>query len=220
MTPAERPAEGPIITLSGPHVALGPPHRDLLPLLARWENDLALSVLSGDPARPVTLESLQAAYDRYSRGDERDLARFVIYERPTLHPIGETGLRQINHAHGTATFGISIGERACWGRGYGTEATLLVLDYGFSALGLHNIMLQVVGYNERAIRAYRRAGFRDIGRRRQSYRLGGRVYDEVLMECLATEFHSPLAAVLEPPGAAEQLGRPRQESGDVPEGGS
>jgi RimJ/RimL family protein N-acetyltransferase len=75
----------------------------------------------------------------------------------------------------------------------------LLLDYAFSVLGLHNVMLDVAGYNERAIRAYRRAGFREIGRRRQSYRLGDRVYDQVFMDCLATEFESPLKPVLDRP---------------------
>jgi RimJ/RimL family protein N-acetyltransferase len=49
-------------------------------------------------------------------------------------------------------------------------------------------MLGVRSWNVRGIRAYKRAGFKEIGRRRQAIRLGGRVYDEVLMDCLASEF--------------------------------
>ncbi len=94
----------------------------------------------------------------------------------------------INHFHRTAEFGIMIGEKECWGKGYGTEATRLVLDYGFSSLGLHNIMLRAFSFNERALRAYRRAGFREFGRRREAIRLGGQAYDDVQMDCLATEF--------------------------------
>ncbi len=77
------------------------------------------------------------------------------------------------------------------GKGYGTESTRLMLDYGFNALGLHNIMLEVYSNNERGIHAYRRAGFREIGRRREVFERGGRLHDVVYMDCLATEFESP-----------------------------
>jgi RimJ/RimL family protein N-acetyltransferase len=89
-------------------------------------------------------------------------------------------------------FAIGIGEKDCWGKGCGTEATRLILDYGFNALGLHNIRLTVHGANERAIRAYSRAGFRVIGRRREVVMRGGRRDDLVYMDCLATEFESPV----------------------------
>lgn len=68
---------------------------------------------------------------------------------------------------------IFLGEKDEWGKGYGTEATRLMLDYVFTALGLHNIMLKAFGYNERGIRAYRRAGFKEIGWRREAHWLAG-----------------------------------------------
>ena len=62
------------------------------------------------------------------------------------------------------------------------------MDYGFTALSLHSAMLRVYSFNERGIRAYRRAGFREIGRWRQAYRLAGHAHDVIFMDCLATEF--------------------------------
>ena len=67
-----------------------------------------------------------------------------------------------------------------------------MLDYGFNGLGLHNIMLTAFSFNERGLRAYTRAGFREIGRRREAFRLSGDAYDVVYMDCLATEFESPV----------------------------
>jgi RimJ/RimL family protein N-acetyltransferase len=67
-----------------------------------------------------------------------------------------------------------------------------MLDYGFTVLRLHNIMLTVSRANEPAVRAYTRAGFRVIGERRESRFLAGRVGGELFMDCLATEFSSPL----------------------------
>ena len=187
---ADRPSgesDAPPVTLVGRLVALGPVHRGLLPLLWKWESDLDLSLLTGDPSRPMTPEAIEQLYERYSKTDQESTT-FLIYERPTLRPIGTAGLMSIHHLHRTAEFGIGIGERDCWGRGYGTEATRLILDYAFNVLALHNVMLRVFSYNERAIRAYLRVGFREIGRRRQAQRIGSRVYDVVLMDCLATDF--------------------------------
>ena len=69
-----------------------------------------------------------------------------------------------------------------------------MLEYAFTGLGLHNVMLTAFAYNERGIRAYTRAGFREIGRRRQAHRFAGVAEDIVMMECLATEFERPASA--------------------------
>jgi diamine N-acetyltransferase len=183
-------AEGagdPPLTLIGDLVALGPGHKGILPLLWKWENDLELSVLTGDPVHPLTPEGIDTLYEGYSKNDP-SRASFVVYVRATMRPIGTIGLHSINHAHRTASLGVGIGEQDCRGKGYGTEATRLILDYAFTVLGLHNVMLWVFSYNERAIRTYLNVGFREIGRRRQAQRIGGQAYDVVYMDCLATEF--------------------------------
>jgi len=79
----------------------------------------------------------------------------------------------------TAEFNISIGATDCWGKGYGTETTQLMLTYAFDMLGFHAIWLRVIGTNERAIRAYRRAGFQEAGRLREAHRVGQQAYDLV-----------------------------------------
>ena len=177
----------PLLSIVGEHVALGPYHRALIPLLWKWENDLPLGPLSGDPMVPLTLEAVEADYDKHHKELPKDSATFAVYERATLRPIGKTGLSAINHMHRTAELGIVIGEPDCRGKGYGTEATRLLLDYAFTTLGLHNVFLRVYAYNAPAIRAYEKAGFREIGRRRQAHRIGGQAFDEVFMDCLATE---------------------------------
>lgn len=179
----------PIINIRGDLVALGPIRRDLLPLYQRWINDWEVTRTLGQQLRPMTWEAEEAWYAAAAIGSD---VQFQIYERATMRPIGTSGLHDINHQHATATCGILIGEKDCWGKGYGTETARLLLDYGFTALGLHNIMLQVYAYNERGIRAYTRAGYKEVGRRRQSLRRAGQAHDIILMDCLATEFESPV----------------------------
>jgi RimJ/RimL family protein N-acetyltransferase len=175
----------PIINITGEKVALGPIRRDLLPLYHRWINDFQVTRTLAARLCPMTWEAEEAWFEGASKGD--GAAMFTIYERATMRPIGNTGLEEIDYYHRTATFGLMIGEKECWGKGYGTETTRLMLDYGFTGLGLHNIMLTVYSFNERGVRAYVRAGFREIGRRREAVRLGGEAHDVILMDCLATE---------------------------------
>jgi RimJ/RimL family protein N-acetyltransferase len=127
MTASDDSARPPL-TLLGELVALGPLDKGLLPLLSTWENDLALSVLTGGPVRPVTPEAIDALYEERLSEQGPDHASFAIYERATLCPIGTAGLMAINHAHRTAELRIGIGERDGWGKGYGTEATRLEID--------------------------------------------------------------------------------------------
>jgi len=192
----------PPLTLVGDLVALGPAHKGILPLLWKWENDLELSVLTGDPVHPLTPEGIDSLYERYSKHDPSH-ASFVIYERSTLRPIGTIGLPNINHAHRIAELGVGIGEHDCWGKGYGTEATRLVLEYAFNVLGLHNVMLRVFSYNERALRSYAKVGFKEMGRRRQAQRIGGQAHDVVYMDCIATEFEGSVLGRYLPPGPGD-----------------
>jgi RimJ/RimL family protein N-acetyltransferase len=196
----ESGARRPIVTIIGEQVTLGPLHRDLLPLDARWTSDFATLRMQGMIPAPVTAEWITARYESGMAADDRIL--FAIYERATMRPIGVTNFQSVDDRNRTAEFVIFIGERSAWGKGYGTETTQLMLDYAFTALGLHNVMLAVYAYNPAAIRAYAKAGFREFGRRRESVWMGGRLWDTIYMECLASDFVRPvLARILEPDGA-------------------
>ncbi|GAA4017347.1 GNAT family protein [Deinococcus rubellus] len=98
--------------------------------------------------------------------------------------IGSVVLRDIDHRSGTAELGVAVYDSALWGQGYGSGATRLICQYGTFHLGLFNIMLKVFAFNERAIRAYQKVGFREIGRRSGAVRLGQERFDEVYMELL------------------------------------
>ena len=183
-------SEQPVLNVVGERVTLGPLRADLLPLYGRWINDFGMIRMLGMQALPVTAEKERDWYEQRARKSESDVM-FTIYERETSRPIGNTALHGIDHRNRSASFGIMIGEPECRGRGYGTETTSLVLDYAFTALGLHNVMLTVFAFNPAGLRAYEKAGFKPIGRRRECRVVGGRVYDEIYMDCLASEFERP-----------------------------
>ena len=51
-------------------------------------------------------------------------------------------------------------------------------------------MLVVYEFNLAGRHAYEKADFREFGRRRQAHLMGGRLWDVIYMECLASEFTS------------------------------
>jgi len=77
----------------------------------------------------------------------------------------------------------------------------LLLDYAFTALGLHNVMLTAYAYNLAGLRTYRKAGFTEFGRRRQCHWMGGQWWDEVYLDCLASGFVSPVLGKIFAPDA-------------------
>lgn len=191
--------EKPVLNIIGEKVALGPVQKSMLASFLRWANDFTVTSMSGEPLRPVNREQIEQRFTRHPQEEHAGSVDFAIYERASMQVIGSTTLMNIDNMQRTARYVIVIGEKSCWGKGYGTETTMLMLDYAFTVLGLHNIILKTFGYNERAMRAYTRAGFRVMGRQREAARLGDQVYDIIFMDCLATEFRSPLKKVIELP---------------------
>jgi RimJ/RimL family protein N-acetyltransferase len=152
----------PVINIVGERVALGPLRRDLVEEYQRWYNDLSTSRTLG-LSWPTTYDQQLALFEE--RVDDPHEVYFTVYERETLRPVGITNLYEIDDRHSRASFGITIGLPECRGKGYGTEATRLTLDYAFNAYGLENVMLTVYEFNAGGIRAYEKAGFREFGRR-------------------------------------------------------
>jgi RimJ/RimL family protein N-acetyltransferase len=170
--------------LAGERVGLGPLRRDLIPQYTRWVNDPAVFEGTGH-AGAFTEDAEGEWFEKQSAASaERvpEAVTFTVHDLSDDAPVGTAGLFAINHLYGTATYGIALGERR--GQGLGTETTRLVLRYAFETLGLHNVMLTALAWNEQAIAAYRRAGFEDLGVRRQAVWSRGERVDEVLLQAV------------------------------------
>ncbi|MCX6023933.1 MAG: GNAT family protein [Chloroflexi bacterium] len=186
MQPPPQPADPHFINIVGDKVALGPLRRDLLPFHFGEHNSFEANVTFG-LMFPVSDQAVEAWYDALSHGPNR-LMIFTIYERIALQPVGVSLLQHFDWRARKAEFAIIIGDSGNWGKGYGTETTRLMLRFGFEEMGLMSVFLNAYSFNERGLGAYRRAGFRETHRRRGAHRIGGRAYDVVHMECLASEF--------------------------------
>ena len=102
--------------------------------------------------------------------------------------IGETGLLRMFHAWHTTDISIIIGEKDTWGKGYGTEAILLLLDYAFRCLNFHRVAIGVVGFNERGIRFWEKIGFKKEGIQKDGYYYNHKYHDFFMMSILEDEY--------------------------------
>ena len=181
-------ATEPIINILGERVALGPLVREHLPLFARGRNDFAVA-RTFDTPQPRTIAALTAQYE-----ESGDAYQFTIYERASWRPIGRTYLYDVDWRGRTAVFGIIISEADAWGKGYGTETARLMLDYAFTALGLNSVLLTTASFNLAGLAAYRKAGFKEFGRRRECVFLNGTLYDNVYRTAWRASSPAPCSA--------------------------
>jgi diamine N-acetyltransferase len=199
----EEPKQQRLILVQGQRVGLGALRHDLIPAYLRWRSDPEVMRGTGASSQAPTVEAVQAWYEQATRPGNREV-HFTIYDLDDVAPVGTALLVRVDQHAGTAEFGLTIGERR--NQGLGTEATRLVLDWAFTVMGLHNILLVTFSWNLPAIRAYSKAGFREIGRRRGAVVTYGQRYDQVLMDAVADEFTDSVLAKQAP--NAESPGRP------------
>jgi RimJ/RimL family protein N-acetyltransferase len=102
--------------------------------------------------------------------------------------IGNIGLFNLEWANRSAEFGIFIGDKSLWNKGYGTEAVELILRHGFETLNLNRIYLRVYSTNPRAKRSYEKAGFVLEGTMRQAIYRHGQYADVLIMSVLRSEW--------------------------------
>ena len=194
----EEPKQQRLILVQGQRVGLGALRHDLIPAYLRWRSDPAVMRGTGESTQVPTVEAMQAWYEQATSPGNTEV-HFTIYDLDDLAPVGTALLVRVDQHAGTAEFGLSIGERR--NQGLGSEATKLVLDWAFTVMGLHNILLVTFSWNLPAIRAYSKAGFREIGRRRGAVLTLGQRYDQILMDAVADEFTDSVLAKHAPPEA-------------------
>ena len=149
-----------------------------------WLNDFRVTDYIGKSGALITID----AEKKYFENVDNDPYVFFIIRKEDDKLIGTVGLHNMNLINRCATLGIFIGEESGRDKGVGTEAIKMILEYGFKYLNLNNIKLDVLGFNERAIACYKKCGFKEYGRRRESEFLYGKYYDRIEMDILNKEF--------------------------------
>ncbi|WP_379136569.1 GNAT family N-acetyltransferase [Paenibacillus sp. sgz500958] len=147
------------------------------------ENFDYLANLDTDYAVPQAVHAFKETESRNPSGVE-----FMLRPLDNDKLIGFVALFRIEWNNQAARLAIGIGDPDNRGKGYGADALQMILRYGFMELNLHRIGLDVIEYNDRAIRAYMKAGFVEEGRMRASVKRGGTYYDRIIMSVLKDEW--------------------------------
>jgi RimJ/RimL family protein N-acetyltransferase len=177
--------------LIGPSIILRPLEREDVPTIVPWMNDQ--EVIRGTRHyRPMTTTREEKWLAQVSESETALVLGIV--PKATGELIGATGLHELDFRVRKTMFGIMIGARDHWGKGYATEATRLMVDHAFLTLNLNRVALQVYEFNERAARIYERVGFRREGRLRQDVYRDGRFWDTLEMGILRSEWEALRAA--------------------------
>ena len=171
--------------LVGENIYLSPLNMEDAEKYVEWLNDFKVTDGIGRSGNLTTIETEKEWLESSAKSGDY---HFAIVDLENNQLLGNCSIENINYQNRTATVGIFIGNEENRSRGFGSEALRLMLDYGFHYLNLNNIMLNVFSFNERAIACYKKVGFKECGRRRQSYFLNGKYYDDVRMDILAEEF--------------------------------
>jgi RimJ/RimL family protein N-acetyltransferase len=127
--------------------------------------------------------------ERVEKGRDDGYFRFSIRALPDDRLIGVTMIR-VNWPNADGIFGIAIGDRNYWGKGFGTEATRLMLCFAFTELNLRRLTLGADATNSRAIRSYEKSGFRHEGVSRGETLREGRRVDSIFMGILREEWEA------------------------------
>ncbi len=154
--------------------------------LFAWINERE-SVLFNAPYKPIAQDQHQKWFD--SIQSRNDCVIFGIRVIETNHLIGSCQLHSIHAIHRSAELQIRIGEVEFRGRGFGTEATLLLLHFAFKDLNLQRVYLHVFATNERAVQMYRKIGFIVEGTLRRAVYIDGEYVDMLIMGILREDYH-------------------------------
>ena len=164
-----RTASADAYQLEGPNVLLRPLVQSDVDQLVKWSNDPEIRRLIAE-TEPLTPKKARDLL----KGIRTDPSRlwFMIIDKKTRRPVGECGLLRIFRPWKTADLTMIIAEKDHWGKGISGEAMRLLLVIAFRNLKLHRLSIGVLDFNKRALRFYKRFGFR-AGKGTDIYRTAG-----------------------------------------------
>jgi diamine N-acetyltransferase len=169
--------------LKSEHIYMRPFEEGDEAFFTKWYND---KETRGKIGEILPTSKLQA--EKIVKREEKDSVWFAIVREDNGAVIGETGLLRMFPAWRTTDLTIIIPDKENQGKGFGTEAITLLMDYAFGYLAYNRISIGVVGFNTQALEFYKKVGFKQEGIQEQGYYYNYKYYDFVMMRILKDEF--------------------------------
>jgi RimJ/RimL family protein N-acetyltransferase len=154
-----------------------------------WENfknaSIETMIFTGS-AQAFNKTEIENYIDRVAADSER--VDFLIFSKQDNKLVGEVVINEVDRNNRCGNIRILINRKDDFSKGYGTEAMILALNYGFGMFNLHRIELEAYPFNNRAIHVYEKIGFRREGIRRDGAYYNHKYYDMITMSFLENEF--------------------------------
>ncbi|MBY8984182.1 MAG: GNAT family N-acetyltransferase [Candidatus Lokiarchaeota archaeon] len=175
------------IMLQGVKVRLVPPKKEYIDRFQKWMTDPEITQYLR-VFRPITREMEEDWYNSMIKRENNILFSIVIPDDENNDIlIGNCDI-DVDWKNRVGNVGIVIGEKECHGKGYGTEAMKLLVDYGFTTLNLNRIELETHGFNLRALKTYTKLGFKKEVTRRHAVYINGVYHDSIMLSILRDEW--------------------------------
>jgi len=184
----EQPDQSKEINIEGDDIYLRLARESDLDDYLKMLQDHEINRLTGSQ-KEFTREEIAAWINKISvlRSDRID---FMIVLKGTNELLGEVVLNEIDSINASANIRIGIQGTQYRGKGYGTDAMIHMLRFGFNTLKLHRIHLGVYTFNPRAIHVYEKIGFKREGLQRDALYMDGKFHDMISMAILEDEFRT------------------------------
>lgn len=175
------------MTLSTESIILRPYRlKDTEPLWNSVENE-TINRLTGTHGT-FTREQIDNYVANQIEADDDTRASFIIEAKKDKRAVGEIVINDIDRYNRSGNIRIALFEEQDFGKGYGTQAMRMMVDYGFRELSLHRITLGVYAFNPGAIHVYEKIGFIKEGVLRDALYWDGEYIDEITMSILEHEW--------------------------------
>ena len=165
------------LILRGEQIYLRPITADDTELAVRWRNQpsLVANFLYRKPITPKDHEDWLA--NKVFKGL---VHQFIVCRNEDDKPLGSAYLQNFDEESRRAEWGIYLGEEQTYGKGVGTEAGHLILDYAFNTLGLHKVVSRVLARTTASARMSEKVGSIQEAYLRDEYFLDGQYEDLIL----------------------------------------
>ena len=173
--------------LKGKRISLVLLERDHLKKRVDFLNDPEVQVtLNFD--YPTSLAKTEAWFSKNVLASNRVDFAFVLTDNTKV--IGFGGFINVDQKARKAELYIFIGDKSCWGKGFGRDGYKLLVNYGFAEMGLDRIYLHQLAGNEKAIKATEALGWHTEGLLRQDVWSHGELKDQYILSILRSEWES------------------------------
>ena len=158
-------------------------------MLKNWVADEKIQSLYSEPVYSTKAE-VKGLLDKYIGSYEReDYYRWAVIEKASGECIGQIAYFLVDSKNHFAEIEYCIGS-AFQCKGYATEATKAVIDYGFNEINLHKVQICTKTINAPSKRVIEKCGFTYEGTLRDYFFMNGEYVGRLYFSILRSEYEA------------------------------